>query len=744
MPNQGLSIESVSTSNNSTGTEPHQNNESKQNRTGRWILAGLLLGILCGVFFGEYCAALQIPGQAYVGLLQMTVLPYLVISLIAKMGRLQLDQARRLGLTALVVLLSLWVIGILLIVLVTAVLPPMQGASFYSSAPQTVAGSWQDVLPRFIPTNVFRSLSDEYVPAVVVFCLFFGSALMLLPGKEPLLDFLDLCSKGLGQINQFLVRLAPIGLFALTAAAAGTLRLDEMSRLQAYLIMFTLACTLAAFGILPALVSSLTPIRYRDFVAAAQEPVLIAIATGKLFVTLPQITEKCEQLLRVDESSESTAEESTASVLVPLAYPFPHLGKILAFVFITFAAWYAGKGLTTVETANMAATGTISSFASPLVTMPYLLDEYRLPQDLLSLFILPGFITMRLADVVGVVHLMALTVIVDQFLRGRLQFQWKSLIMAVIGLSVCLTVAIGASRRYLASTTLKYDLDKQLLALQLPSAHDDVIVYRERDQVPERTAWNGSTLDRIKAEKVIRIGYFPDRKPYCFINSQQELVGLDVELLHGLAKRMELQLQFVPYTPATVEEQLAAGEFDVVIGGVIMMPERLVRVGFTQPYQTATLSVVARDFQRGKFDTWEHLRETSDLRLGATHIDMATAARRYLPDATVEVVESVRPYFASDRQDLDGLIMAAEIGSVWSILHPDHSVVVPQPVVQRPVSMVVRAEDRELLQFLDRWLDFERLDGSLDRLRVYWIEGGATKEKPPRWCVLRDVMGWLP
>ncbi len=204
----------------------------KSKNTGRWIAIGLLLGLLCGVFFGEYCGALQVVGRAYVGLLQMTVLPYLVLSLVSKMGRLNGDEARRLGFTALAVLLVFWVIAIVLIVLVSDVLPPIEGASFFSPGQKGVPDQDQDFLSRFIPTNVFQALSNEYVPAVVVFCLFFGGALMLVPGKESLLDFLDLCSDGLGRINLFLVRLAPIGLFTLTAAAAGTLRLEELSRLQ--------------------------------------------------------------------------------------------------------------------------------------------------------------------------------------------------------------------------------------------------------------------------------------------------------------------------------------------------------------------------------------------------------------------------------------------------------------------------------------------------------------------------------
>ena len=705
---------------------------------------GLLLGVLCGVLFGEYCKPLEVIGLAYVGLLQMTVLPYLTFSLVSKMGRLNAVQAKRLGLTALVVLLILWLIGILVVVLVSAILPPLAGASFYSPAPDAVGAGQQDFLSMFIPSNVFSSLSSEYVPAVIVFCLFFGAALILVPDKEPLLDVLDICSAGIGRINEFLVRLAPIGLFTLTAAAAGTLRFEELSRLQGYLIIFTLACLWMAFGMLPLLLCSLTRIRYRDFLRAAQEPLLTAIATGKLFVVLPQIAEKCEQLLSEQDDSPSEIQESTVSVLVPMAYPFPHLGKILAFVFISFAAWYAGRALTPSETAAMAATGTSSSFASPLITMPYLLDRYQLPQDLMLFFLLPGFITMRLGDVVGVVHLMVLTLIVSQVMQRRIRVQWPRLLAGTLVLLVCLGVTGAASRWYLASTTHEYDLDERLLALEIPFPHEDVVVYQSRDDVPNWSPLQSSTLDRVKTEKVLRIGYHPDHLPYSFFNQQQRLVGLDVELMHRLAVRLQVRLEFVPYGYNTVVEQLESGEIDLAVGGLIMNPERLLNAGFTQPYQTATVAVLLADHRRGELDKWDDPHTPTDLRLGVVHEDLAIVARRQLPDVEILVIDSFSSFFTEHRIDLDGLIIAAEEGAAWNVLYPEYTVVVPQPVVQRPVGMAVRASDADLLRFLDRWLDFERLDGSLDRLRAYWIEGGGTQQQSPRWCVMRDVLHWLP
>jgi L-cystine uptake protein TcyP (sodium:dicarboxylate symporter family) len=50
------------------------------------ILLGLVLGILTGVFLGEMAAPFTIGGEVYIGLLQMTVLPYIVVSLISNIG----------------------------------------------------------------------------------------------------------------------------------------------------------------------------------------------------------------------------------------------------------------------------------------------------------------------------------------------------------------------------------------------------------------------------------------------------------------------------------------------------------------------------------------------------------------------------------------------------------------------------------------------------------------------------------
>ena len=67
-------------------------------KTGRRRNGGkIAAGIALGLFLGELAAPFEILADAYVRLLQMTVLPYVVVSLIGGVGRLSAQQARMIG-----------------------------------------------------------------------------------------------------------------------------------------------------------------------------------------------------------------------------------------------------------------------------------------------------------------------------------------------------------------------------------------------------------------------------------------------------------------------------------------------------------------------------------------------------------------------------------------------------------------------------------------------------------------------
>ena len=85
----------------------------------------------------------------------------------------------------------------------------------------------------------------------------------------------------------------------------------------------------------------------------------------------------------------------------------------------------------------------------------------------------------------------------------------------------------------------------------------------------------------------------------------------------------------------------------------------------------------------------------------------------------------------------------AESGAAWTLIHPDYTVVVPQPdPVELPTAIGVARGAGELLDVVDEWVLYATSEGITDRAYEYWILGRGAEDRPPRWSILRDVLGW--
>jgi len=342
-----------------------------------WILIGLVGGIVTGLFLGEYAARLELLGDVYVGLLQMTVLPYIVVSLISGIGKLGKRQARLLLGGVVVVLLLLYLIGMVTVAAVSTAYPPEESASFFSSSlveePPEV-----DFLRLFIPKNVFRSLAEDQVPAIVLFCLLLGVALMGVKGKQQLLGIFDVVAAALSRVTGYTVLVSPLGVFFIAAAAAGTLGVEDIGRLQGYLITSTIAALGLALGLLPLLITSTTPFRLRDLAPILRSSLLLAFATGKTLVVLPMLIEGLKKMFE-DNDLGGDETTSTIEILVPLGYSFPTLGRILSSIYVPFAAWFIGSPLKAADYPPLLGLGFFSHFSGATVAIPFQLDLMQRP-----------------------------------------------------------------------------------------------------------------------------------------------------------------------------------------------------------------------------------------------------------------------------------------------------------------------------------------------------------------------------
>ena len=82
-----------------------------------------------------------------------------------------------------------------------------------------------------IPGNLISSLERNYIPAVVIFSVFFGLAMQRVKNKSTFLEITGQIKNACVVIWNWIVYVAPIGVFALFASTAGTVRQDEIGEL---------------------------------------------------------------------------------------------------------------------------------------------------------------------------------------------------------------------------------------------------------------------------------------------------------------------------------------------------------------------------------------------------------------------------------------------------------------------------------------------------------------------------------
>jgi Na+/H+-dicarboxylate symporter/ABC-type amino acid transport substrate-binding protein len=710
------------------------------------ILVGLVSGAFVGVFFGEHAGALKIAADGFVKLLQMAVLPYITISIITSLGTLRYDQAKTLGVRAGAVLGGLWCIALLFAFLIPVAFPEIETASFFST---TLVERRQpfNFIDIFIPSNPFNSLANNIVPAVVLFSVFLGIALIGVERKQILLDVLAVAKEGLSNATKFIVTLTPYGIFAIAANTAGTLNLEQLGRIQVYLITYVLMALLVALWVLPGLVAALTPFRYRDVLGPTRDALITAFMAGNLFIVLPILIHSCKELLQQLRPTDENAA-ALPDVIVPVSFNFPHTGKLLSLSFIVFAGWFADAAVAVSQYPQLALTGLLTFFGSTSAAVPFLLDLFRIPADTFQLFLATSVINVRFGALLAAVHTVTVALLGSAAILGAVRFNGAR-IMRYLIITVVLSAALLGGLRTLFSTALKQSFAGEELVYGMRSLMNfsEPRIVKQADLRDDAGGETSSILNAIKKRGVLRVGVFTDRLPFVFLNREQKLVGFDVEMAHHLARDLGVKVEFVELEAlAALTPLLAAGRIDLAMTGLPVTPERAGEMSFSVPYLDETLGFVVKDYLRDRFSSWANIRELGSFAVKIPNLPYyVDQIRRRAPTLKLDLVETLNEIENGLRQaTLDAVVLPAERGSVLTLLYPKYTVVVPEPdTVKIPLAYPVARRDQEWTQFVNTWIELKRRDGTIDALYGHWILGKHADKREPRWSVIRNLLHWV-
>jgi Na+/H+-dicarboxylate symporter/ABC-type amino acid transport substrate-binding protein len=711
-----------------------------------WVIIGALLGILCGAFFGQYAAVLEPIGATYVMLLQMVVFPFLVSSLLHGLGSLTPATAWRLFKSGAPFFLLAWVVVFAALFLLTQAIP--------ESRPPVVLepGEGQGVaafIALLVPSNPFIALTQNYVPAIVIFCIFYGIAIQGVAKKQSLLELLDAFRKASITIWGWVVKIAPFGVFALFADLAGTIQLQLIGSLLLYSGLFIGASLILALWTLPSLIAALSPVRYKDIMRELQTALVVAVVTSLPITAVPHIIRVTQMLVERHKVEDEKSGE-VISTTMAVGYPIAQLGNLFVIFFIFFAAYYVHASVSGTAWLSLPTVTLLSTVGTPVSTVnavSFIGQYLGMPADIKLLYVDLMTLTRYPQVLVSAMGLAFVTILAAFSYYGLLRIS-AARVVASVAISIALlgglTLASGAVEPYLVTKRgnpyLDFTLDPALAAVVRATVENEG-TKAPQAQGSDPTA-AGSTMARVQKSGVLRVGFGRGIIPFSYDNTAAGLVGYDISLAYALARDLGVRLELNPITDwETLIPSLEANRFDLALGGIFMTAGRLRSVTASDSYLETPPALIVHAKDAGKF---VHRTANSPSRgLKIAVLDAAIVvdlARRLFPDATLK---RLRDYDALKGSDFDAAVWTLIQAKAWAEAHDGYTAVVP-PDAGAPLSIgfLMPPDSPAFQRYVNEWLELQRSNGFRNELDAYWLEGKPRKSKGPRWSILRNVLGW--
>ncbi len=237
-----------------------------------------------------------------------------------------------------------------------------------------------------------------------------------------------------------------------------------------------------------------------------------------------------------------------------------------------------------------------------------------------------------------------------------------------------------------------------------------------------------STIEQIVKRGTIKVG-MDIFVPWAMKNKKGELVGFEIDVAKQLAEDMGINVEFVPTKWSGIIPALAAGKFDVIIGGMTVTPKRNMKINFTRPYYYTSQGLLAnRKMTEGfSVEDFNSPKVTIAARLGSTG---AVAAKSNFPKAKLRLFDD-EPAAVQEVKNgrvhamVGGQPLPAHIASG----SPDTLKAFSEQLMKEPMCFGIRKGDVDTLNFFNNWIEIVRAKGWVDKKFSYWFESTQWKDQ---------------
>jgi Na+/H+-dicarboxylate symporter len=250
------------------------------------------------------------------------------------------------------------------------------------------AGDVAEVFLRMVPTNVVAAAAEGQMLGLIFFSLLFGFFMTRIghPGSETIYNFWDAVYNVMMQITDWVMKFAPIGVFALVAKVVASTGLEAFKPLALFFISVLLALIIHMFIIMPLLLKFLGRVNPLLHYKAMLPALLTAFSTSSSSATLPLTLECVEK--------NAGVSNRTSSFVLPLGATINMDGTALyecvAAIFIAQAYGVDlgfGTQFTIVMVALITSVGVAGIPAASLVAISIILTTIGLPVEAIGLIL---------------------------------------------------------------------------------------------------------------------------------------------------------------------------------------------------------------------------------------------------------------------------------------------------------------------------------------------------------------------
>lgn len=359
------------------------------------IIIAVVVGIAFGTIVGEWAGNLKFIGDIFIRLIQMSVVLLVMTSVISAIGEMaRNNDENQLGLKV-GAMTFFWIIFATLIAsglgfVLATIVRPGEGMQVTETfvAEDTASLGFQETITNFVSTNIFSSMAAGDMIPIIVFSVLFGIGLnqwIKKSGDTSVLDLIKHTNNITLNVIQTVMKIAPIGIFALLANVSGTIGLAVIGPMIKYLgILFIgVAIVMVLMVFITAAICKINPAKMpKKFLDMS----IIALTTTSSAIAFPTALK--------DAIEKFGVRRDIANFTMSVGMTMGSAGAAMSYVImILFMQQASGVELSAIELlvgiflAVMLTLGTITVPGGSAVVATFLATSLGLPVESIALII---------------------------------------------------------------------------------------------------------------------------------------------------------------------------------------------------------------------------------------------------------------------------------------------------------------------------------------------------------------------